>query len=267
MNLSNGTTAPGGQACAYEYTVKRGDSFYLISKRLGVSLRDLIAANPSFNPARLMVGDVLCIPLAESSQQIAQEPQTTPQKGVEPIGDTGYVKGETGTTQGQTGYIKGETGYIKGETGYIKGETGYIKGETGYIKGETGTVQGETGAAEEETAPEEEAPSFTCPLNQRRTVQPGQSISDFQLNAGLNRHTLNVANPNVDLDNLVPGQVICVPEVNQPCPLPTSYILKRSDTLESVAAMFNVSVSALLRANPCLAPSDFLPCVCISLPQ
>ena len=28
-------------ACAYTYTVKRGDSFYLIARRLGVPLRDL----------------------------------------------------------------------------------------------------------------------------------------------------------------------------------------------------------------------------------
>lgn len=227
MNLSNGTAASGGQTCAYEYTVKRGDSFYLISKRLGVSLRDLIAANPAINPARLMVGDVLCIPLSDATQQIAQEPQSTTDKGVEP---------------------------------------GEVQGETGTAEGETGTTEEET-TPEEETVPEEEAPSFTCPLEQRRTVQPGQTVADFQLNAGLNRHTMEVANPDVDLDNLVAGQVICVPDVNQACPLPSSYILRRNDTLETVAAAFNVSVAALLRANPCLAPSDFLPCVCISLPQ
>ena len=217
MNLSTGPTAPT-QACAFEYTVKRGDSYYLISKRLGVSLRDLIAANPNINPARLMVGDVLCIPMAEGTQQIAKEPQS--------------VK--------------------------IPKEV-----ETPPETGETGEVAGETG----EMAPVEEPPAFTCPLEQRRTVQPGQTVSDFQLNAGLNRHTLEVANPSVDLDNLVPGQVICVPDINQPCPLPATYILKETDTLESVAAKFNVSVASLLRANPCLAPSDFLPCVCISLPQ
>ena len=207
MNLSTGPTAPT-QNCAYEYTVKRGDSYYLISKRLGVPLRDLMAANPNINPARLMVGDVLCIPMVDASQQLAQEPQAaTPPKQVE------------------------------------------IAGETG------------------EAAPVEEPPAFTCPLEQRRTVQPGQTVSDFQLNAGLNRHTIEVANPNVDLDNLVPGQVICVPDVNQPCPLPSSYILGDHDTLETVAAKFNLSVASLLRANPCLAPADFMPCVCISLPR
>ncbi len=217
MNFSNGTTAPSTTACAYQYTVKRGDSYYLISKRLGVALRDLIAANPNINPARLMVGDVLCIPGAGGSTTI---PQVLSSEGKE-------VEGETGMT----------------------GETGIVGGETG------------------ETAPIEEPPLFACPLEQRRTVQPGQTVSDFQLNSGLNRHTMEVANPNVDLENLVPGQVICVPDINQPCPLPATYILKENDTLETVAAKFNVSVASLLRANPCLAPSDFLPCVCISLPR
>ena len=220
MNLETGTTAPSEKICAYEYTVNRGDSFYLISRRLGVSLRDLMAANPSINPARLMVGDVLCIPLEESSQHIAKEP-------ISP----------TGTTLSD----------VTGPTEVV------ITGPTGAVEG---TVTGTT-----------EVPIFTCPIEQRRTVQPGQSVSDFQLAADINRHTMELANPNVDLDNLVPGQVLCVPTVNQPCPLPSSYILQANDTLETVAAKFNLSVASLLRANPCLAPCDFLPCVCISLPR
>ena len=37
----NTTTRPDDTSCAYTYTVKRGDSFYLIARRLGVPLRDL----------------------------------------------------------------------------------------------------------------------------------------------------------------------------------------------------------------------------------
>ena len=51
--------------CAEEYVVKRGDSFYLIAHKLGVPLRDLLAANRDIHPARLMVGDVLCVPREE----------------------------------------------------------------------------------------------------------------------------------------------------------------------------------------------------------
>lgn len=63
--MTSSATHPQDKICAYEYTVKRGDSFYLIAHRLGVPLRDLLEANSDVNPARLMVGDVLCIPMEE----------------------------------------------------------------------------------------------------------------------------------------------------------------------------------------------------------
>lgn len=72
------TSNPSNRACAREYTVRRGDSFYLISHRLGVPLRDLMAANANVNPARLMVGDVLCIPTEESDQHIPPAAQPAP---------------------------------------------------------------------------------------------------------------------------------------------------------------------------------------------
>ena len=59
--------------CAYRYTVRRGDSFYLIAQRQGVQLRDLLEANPNIPPARLMVGDVLCVPYAKGADQPAGE--------------------------------------------------------------------------------------------------------------------------------------------------------------------------------------------------
>ena len=39
------------------------------------------------------------------------------------------------------------------------------------------------------------------------------------------------------------------------------------DTLEGLALRYNVSVGALLRANPCLAPADFVAGACIALPE
>ena len=72
----NTTTRPDDTSCAYTYTVKRGDSFYLIARRLGVPLRDLMNANPDIHPARLMVGDELCIP--SCAEREAQEPAPLP---------------------------------------------------------------------------------------------------------------------------------------------------------------------------------------------
>ena len=72
--------APQDKVCGYEYTVRRGDSVYLIANRLGVPLRDLLEANSDINPARLMVGDVLCIPMEEDDAPQVPEVPAVPEE-------------------------------------------------------------------------------------------------------------------------------------------------------------------------------------------
>lgn len=203
--------APAEKVCGYEYTVKRGDSFYLIAHRLGVPLRDLLEANSEVNPARLMVGDVLCIPMEEDdAPQVTPAPaETVPAPLPEVLPD------------------------------------------------------------EPDDDPDDldrPAQEPACPNARRYVVQAGETISDIQLNAGLNLHSLRTANPDSDLDDIEPGDVICVPLTNTPCPVAPCYTLTSEDTLETVALKQNVSVGALLRANPCLAPGDFVEGTTVILP-
>ena len=203
----NNDRPPQEKVCGYEYTVRRGDSFYTIANRLGVPLRDLLEANSDINPARLMVGDVLCIP---------REEDDSPQNG-----------GLGGTPQPEP---------------------------------ETPVVP----------TPEPEAPEnsgLSCPVEEQVTVEPNQTAADLQLRGLISRHTLESANPGVDLDHLTAGQRLCVPTENVPCQLPETYTLAANETLESVAMRFNLPVASLLRSNPCLAPQDFEQGVCIILPN
>lgn len=63
---------PGFQG---RYTVRSGDTMFLIAQRFGVSLNALIAANPHIsNPARIFPGDVLCVP----GTQNCREPVSCP---------------------------------------------------------------------------------------------------------------------------------------------------------------------------------------------
>lgn len=55
-------TQPTGCVGGTAYTVQRGDSFYLIAQRFDIPLADLLAANPGVDPARLLVGQVICVP-------------------------------------------------------------------------------------------------------------------------------------------------------------------------------------------------------------
>ena len=205
--MTNTTPRPAqDKVCGYEYTVKRGDSFYLIAHRLGIPLRDLLEANAEVNPARLMVGDVLCIPMEEDDRP-PQTPVLPPDEDDDDSLDQPAAPGDD---------------------------------------------------LDEEF--------FVCPEDSRQTVQEGQSLSDIQLAGNVSLHTLQAANPRTDLSDLTPGQVLCVPRENVPCPAPKTYTLQTGEALESVALKADTSVAALLRANPCLAPGDFVPGACIHLP-
>lgn len=55
----------GCESGSQTYRVQRGDSFYLIARNFGISVRTLMNANPNIAAGRLMVGDILCIPNGE----------------------------------------------------------------------------------------------------------------------------------------------------------------------------------------------------------
>ncbi len=238
--------------CAEEYTVKRGDSFYLIAHKLGVPLRDLLAANRDIHPARLMVGDVLCIP---------REEDDAPSSGTG-SGSTGSTGGTTGS--GSTGSTGGTTGSTGGTTG--SGSTGSPDGTTGST-GSTGSTGGTTGSTGSTDGTETETPAPACPVDQRVQVEQGQTVADIQLKNLLSRHTLESANPGVNLDRLRTGQTLCVPTENVPCDVPETYTMGTGETLESLAVKFGLPVARLLRSNPCLAPQDFEAGTVVVLPR
>ena len=274
--------------CAEEYTVKRGDSFYLIAHKLGVPLRDLLAANRDIHPARLMVGDVLCIPREEDDTPPAGTGSggTGSTGGTTNSGNTGSTGGATGsgntgstggtTGSGNTGSTGGTTGSGNtgstggtagsGNTGSTGGTTG--SGSTGSTGGATGSGStGSTGGTGSTDDPEDETPAPSCPVEQRVQVEQGQTVADIQLKNLLSRHTLESANPGVNLDRLRTGQTLCVPTENVPCDVPETYTMGAGETLESLAVKFGLPVARLLRSNPCLAPQDFEAGTVVVLPR
>ncbi len=234
--------APQDKVCGYEYTVRRGDSFYLIANRLGIPLRDLLEANADINPARLMVGDVLCIPMEEDDAPPENETPQTPQPPAMPespaVPETPAVPEEPGAEISPPEEPVLEEPLPEGEDLDVP------------------------------AVPAEPVdPGFSvCPEENRYTIRQGETIADVQLKANVNRYSIQQANPTADLDQLAAGQVLCVPRENAACPVRRTYVLQQEDRLESVALRMNTSLAALLRVNPCLAPSDFTAGQCIYLP-
>ena len=304
MAEQNGTNTG---KCAEEYVVKRGDSFYLIAHKLGVPLRDLLAANRDIHPARLMVGDVLCVPREEddspqtgglggsgttqTTQATGTTPstgttQTTQATGAAPSTGTAQTTQATGTAPStgmtQTTQVTGMaqatgTTQTTQNTGTTPSTgTTQTTQVTGMAQA-TGTTQatgatqatGTTQAVQPTCMTGQIAPDTTlsCTEDEQWTVQKGQTVSDLQLRGLVSRHTLETANPGVDFENLRVGQSVCIPKDNVPCELPETYTLAATETLEAVAMRFNLPVASLLRANPCLAPQDFEGGVTVILPR
>ena len=292
MAEQNGTTTG---KCAEEYVVKRGDSFYLIAHKLGVPLRDLLAANRDIHPARLMVGDVLCVPREEDDSpqagglggsgttQITQATGTAPSTGTTQTTQATGTAPSTGTTQTtqNTGATQatGTTQTTQATGAAPSTGTTQTTQATGTAPSTgttqttqvTGTVQatGTTQAVQPTCMTGQIAPDTTlsCTEDEQWTVQKGQTVSDLQLRGLVSRHTLETANPGVDFENLRVGQSVCIPKDNVPCELPETYTLAATETLEAVAMRFNLPVASLLRANPCLAPQDFEGGVTVILPR
>lgn len=53
------------------YTIKKGDTLYLIAKTFGVSVDSILATNPGINPQNLYIGQVICVPAACSYGTVA----------------------------------------------------------------------------------------------------------------------------------------------------------------------------------------------------
>jgi len=80
--IVGGIARPGGGST---YTIKSGDTLAGIAERFGVSLEDLLAANPGINPSALRAGDSVNLPSgtdttpAASATQTPAEPEETPE--------------------------------------------------------------------------------------------------------------------------------------------------------------------------------------------
>lgn len=46
----------------FYYTIKSGDTIYLLSQQFGVGVDDILYANPGIDPYNLQIGQVICIP-------------------------------------------------------------------------------------------------------------------------------------------------------------------------------------------------------------
>lgn len=204
---------PGFQG---RYTVRPGDSMFLIAQRFGVSLNALIAANPHIsNPSQIFPGDVLCVPGQQQPQ--CRMPASCP---------PGF-QGRYTVQPGDTMFTIAQRFGVS--VNALIAANPHISNPNLIFPCDVLCVPGQQPQCR---MPASCPPGFEC----RYTVQPGDTMFTIAQRFGVNVNALIAANPHITNPNQIfPCDVLCVPckkDVEPPCVV----LLKRTGSVISDAA-------------------------------
>jgi len=113
-------------------------------------------------------------------------------------------------------------------------------------------------------------PTPPCPNGFLYTIRAGDTLFTLSQRFNVSVEAIIRANPGIDPNNLQIGQVICIPQAmppTPPCPNGFLYTIRAGDTLFTLSQRFNVSVDAIIRANPGIDPNNLQIGQVICIPQ
>jgi LysM repeat protein len=98
-----------------------------------------------------------------------------------------------------------------------------------------------------------------CPMGTMPyIIKAGDTFYSIAIRYNTTVAALIAANPNVNPNALYIGQMICIPVSQPPCPGGNYYTIKAGDTFYSIARRYNISVDALIAANPNVDPDNLM---------
>lgn len=210
------------------YVIRAGDTYFSLAIRFNTTVPAIIAANPGVDPNLLMIGQIICIPT---------RPQIPPCPG-----GNFYVIRPGDTLFAIARFFNVPLGTLIAANPGIDPNRLFV-GQIICIPLVT--------------------PPVTCPPGTTTyTIQPGDTFFAIAARFNTTVAALIAANPGVNPNALLIGQVICVPVVTPPpavCPTGfTTYVIQPGDTFFALAARFNTTVAALIQANPGVNPDALM---------
>jgi len=99
-----------------------------------------------------------------------------------------------------------------------------------------------------------------CPIGSSPyEIKKGDTIASIARRFNTTVEAILAANPSIIPEKLYIGQVICVAQEKSEqlqCPNANAYVVRKGDTSAAIAKAFNVSLQALLNANPGVTPQS-----------
>ncbi len=208
---------------SFAYTIKAGDTLYLLAIRYNTTVNAILAINPGINPNNLQIGQVICIP------------GSAPQPGC-PTGSFAYT--------------------IKAGDTLFNLARQYNTTVNAIIAINPGVDPNNLQIGQVICIPGSVSP--TCPIGSfAYTIRPGDTLYMLAIRYNTTVEAIMRLNPGIDPNNLQVGQVICIP-MGSPMPECNGvyYVVRAGDTLYSIALRYNVSVEDLMKANPGIDPNN-----------
>ncbi len=221
------------------YVIRRGESLITIARNFNISLALLLQYNPDINPYFYRAGEELCLPNVSGYCSGGRLYTIKPGDTLQAIA---------------TAYGVPLDQLIRANP-YIN-QNNLLPGQIICIPPAAKPVP----PAPAPPAPVPPAPA--CPTGYTAyTVRQGDSFAAIQITYNVSYQALAQANPNVNLDALAPGTALCIPPAGSRGTCPGgggTYVVKSGETPISIAQTLGVPLGSLLRANPMLAPADFI---------
>ncbi|MGI6405685.1 MAG: LysM peptidoglycan-binding domain-containing protein [Syntrophaceticus sp.] len=207
---------PPGPCPGFFYVIQAGDTFFQLSQRFNVPLDAILAANPGVDPQSLQIGQTVCIPTGE------------------PV-CPGFIY----TIQAGDTLFQLSQRFNVPVDAILAANPG-VDPQRLQIGQEICIPTGE---------PEPECPGFIY------TIQAGDTLFSLAEQFGVTVAAIQDVNPGIDPRQLAIGQRICIPA--RRCPEGTFvYVVRRGDTLSSIARRNNTTVRAIVRVNPGIDPDQ-----------
>jgi LysM repeat protein len=219
----------------FAYVIRSGDTFYGLAGRYNTTVNAILAANPGVNPNALQIGQTICIPGSQPP------PATCPAGSIPYViraGDTLYALAQRFNTT-----VNAIIAFNPGIN-----PNALLIGQIVCIPGS-------------------QPPSSGCPAGTTGyVIKAGDTLSQIGQNFKVSLSSILAVNPGLNPSNLQIGQIICIPQPGT-CPGGRSYTIQPGDTFYSIARRYNVSLDALLAANPYINPDQLQVGQQICIPQ
>ncbi|WMM24272.1 LysM peptidoglycan-binding domain-containing protein [Tissierella sp. MB52-C2] len=190
-------TCPSGTT---SYTIRSGDTLFILAQRFNTTVEAIIRANPNINPNNLQVGQIICIPTST--------PGPGPTPGACPI----LRQGSRGADVVRLQQLLISNGFNPGAVDGIFGANTH-SAVIAFQRSRGLVADGVVGVNTWTALGVNCNPSTTCPSGTiSYTIRPGDTLFMLAQRYNTTVEAIMRVNPGINPNSLQIGQIICIPQ-------------------------------------------------------